>query len=62
MIEMATVSTSENKEIAREFTERVWNDQDYGAFDELIAEDVIQHGGPMNDEMRGREGYASTCE
>lgn len=52
---MATVSTSGNKEIAREFTERVWNERDYDAFDELVAEDVVQHGGPMNEEMRGRE-------
>jgi steroid delta-isomerase-like uncharacterized protein len=50
------MAAEENKTIARDFLERVWNDKDFSAVDQLIASNHVSNG-PFTDQLpQGREG------
>ncbi|WP_254536607.1 ester cyclase [Halomarina litorea] len=53
---MAVSTIDQQKAHVREFNEAVFNGRDYDALDALVADDVVQHGGPGGEEVRGIGG------
>ena len=43
----------DNQEIVRNYTERVWNQRDHSAIDEVVRADFVQHGRGLKT---GRDG------
>src|SRR5437763_347338 len=54
---MISMSTEENKAIARRFIEQVWNERDMALVQELFAPDVVRHdsASPTQTEIHGLE-------
>jgi len=49
------MATESNKQRAREFIERIWNDHNLEAVDDFVTPDFVQHD-PLSGEARGPEG------
>ncbi|GHO67519.1 hypothetical protein KSC_064110 [Ktedonobacter sp. SOSP1-52] len=54
---MTTELARGDKDIARQFYERAWNDADESAVDELLAEDFYNHELPDDNGQPHRERY-----
>src|SRR5215210_2906493 len=51
------MGVEENKALARRWFEEVFNSQDLGLMDEIVAADIVNHAGRDLVTMAGREGY-----
>ncbi|MFC4549056.1 MULTISPECIES: ester cyclase [Halorussus] len=57
---MAT--TQDNERLHRRITEEVWEQKNYDAIDELVAEDYVLHDPSMPEPVRGRDEYREMAE
>lgn len=51
-----------NKDIVRRYLDRVWNKRDYGAIEETIREDYIQHSKVVSAGRQGVRGFFQMIE
>lgn len=59
---MTTTTAEENEELHRRITEEVWEERNFAAVDELVAEDFVLHDPSMPEPIRGRDGYREMAE
>jgi steroid delta-isomerase-like uncharacterized protein len=55
------VSAEENKAVIRRLFDEVYNDQNFDALDELVAEDVVNHS-VIEEHKHGIEGFKHVME
>ncbi|WP_231188828.1 ester cyclase [Haladaptatus sp. DYF46] len=57
-----STTTEENEQVTQRINEEVWEQHNFDAIDELVAEDYVLHDQSMPEPMRGREVYREMAE
>jgi steroid delta-isomerase-like uncharacterized protein len=57
-----SMSTEENKAIARRWAEEVWSEGNLGRIEELVLPDYVEHDPAVPEEVRGPEGVRRYIE